>query len=171
MDSVDRNREPRLSAGRLRPVNALRFALAAGLLAVAACQALGGPQRLIADLQAMGVSAALGTDQDASLIGGESTVVCVGDESVNVYEYTDGDSAIEAASVVDKNDPSMVGNAIVEWAGTPHFWLRDRTIVLYVGEDPGTIHALGAILGRPFAEGRDPGRGVPGGLPPCVRAG
>jgi hypothetical protein len=152
-------------------VNWRRIALAAALLAVAGCQSLGGPQRLVAELQAQGVSAAMGTDLDAGLLGGVPTIVCAGDESVTVYEYRDVDSTIAAAALIDQDDPSMVGNAIVEWAGTPHFWLRDRVIVLYVGEDPEVNAALRNILGRPFAEGRDPGRGVPGGGPPCERAG
>ena len=115
--------------------------------------------------------AALGTDEDAGLFGGEPTVICVADESVNVYEYPDVDSAIEAAELVDRDDPSVVGNAIFEWAGTPHFWLRDRLMVLYVGEDAAVEAALSQVLGIPFAEGTDPGRGVPGGRPPCERAG
>lgn len=144
--------------------------LPAVAVALAACQSLGGPQRLVAELQAQGVSAAIGTNQNAGLLEGTATAVCVGVESVTVYEYPDLDSAIDAAALIDRNDPSMIGNAIVEWAGTPHFWLRDRVIVLYVGEDPEVNVALRTVLGRPFAEGNDPGRGVPDGRPPCERA-
>ena len=143
----------------------------AGLVAVAGCELLSGPDQLIAELQAIGISAAHGTDLDAALFGGVSTVICVADESVNVYEYPDVDAAIAAAAMVNRDDPSMVGNAIVEWAGTPHFWLRDRLLVLYVGEDAAVAAALSQILGPPFAEGTDPGRGMPGRGPACQRAG
>ena len=142
----------------------------ATVLLVAACESLGGPGRLIAELQARGVPAGLGTDIDAGLIGGDPTTVCVNDESVTVYEYPDVDSTIDAVATINQDDPSMIGNGIVEWAGTPHFWLRDRVIVLYVGEDPEVNTVLREILGRPFAEGAGPGRGVPGGRPPCERA-
>ncbi len=143
----------------------------AGLLVLAACEVLSGPDRLVAELQSIGMPAARGTDLDASLFGGEPTVICVADESVNVYEYADADAAIEAAAMVDRDDPSVVGNAIFEWAGTPHFWQRDRLLVLYVGEDAAVEAALRQILGPPFAEGTDPGRGVPSGGQPCQRAG
>ena len=147
----------------------LGLALAVAIF-VAACESLGGPGRLIVELEARGVSAGLGTDFDAGLLGGDPTTVCANDESVTVYEYADVDEMIDAAATINQDDPSMIGNGIVEWAGTPHFWLRDRVIVLYVGEDPEVNGVLREILGRPFAEGADPGRGVPGGRPPCERA-
>lgn len=151
-------------------MNRLAILLVTGAFALAACESLGGPQRLVADLQVRGLPAALGTDLDAALLGGRNTTVCVGDESVSVYEFVDQDAAIDAAATIDRDDPSMVGNAIVEWVGTPRFWLRDRVIVLYVGEDGAVDAALRDILGRPFAEGRGPGRGLFPGGPGCQRA-
>ena len=137
--------------------------IAIAVVVLAGCQVfdqLDGPQRLVSDLQGRGLPAVIGTDQDAGLIGGTPTVVCVGDEDVNVYAYPDADAAIDAAAIV--NDPAspMVGNANVEWAGRPRFWLRDRAIVLYLGEDQALDAALRDILGRPFAEGADEGRGA-----------
>jgi hypothetical protein len=167
----DIGRKPSHGLRRQRSVNRLIAAAVAGLLVLAACEVLSGPDRLVAELQSTGMPAALGTDLDASLFGGEATNICVADESVNVYEYPDVDAAIQAAAMVDRDDPSMVGNGIVEWAGTPHFWQRDRLLVLYVGEDAAVEAALSQILGPPFAEGTDPGRGVPGRRPPCKRAG
>jgi hypothetical protein len=135
--------------------------LLASLVAVAACQAVGGPERLVADLQAVGLAATLGRDQDAGLLGGVATVVCVGDESVSVYTFEDAGAALQAAATVNKRDPWNVGNAVVEWIGPPRFWMRDRVIVLYVGAEPAVDSALRTILGRPFAESRDGGRGLP----------
>ena len=148
-----------------------RFAVlvVAACLAFAGCEALSAPERLVADLQVMGLSADLGTDFNTALLGGEGTTVCVGAESVSVYAFLDQDDAIDAAATVNRNDPSMIGNGIVEWLGTPRFWLRDRAIVLYVGEDAEVDAALRNILGQPFADGGGPGRG-PAERPPCQRA-
>jgi hypothetical protein len=140
----------------------------AGAAAIA-CESLGGPQRLAADLQAQGLPAFVGREFNDVLLGGAGSVVCVGDESVDVLEFPDQDAAIDAAATINQNDPSNVGNGIVEWVGPPRFWLRDRSIIVYVGGDPAVDAALRHALGQPFAESLDPGRGLPDGAakPPC----
>ena len=151
----------------------LALLLLAASLALAGCESLGGPERLVADLRVQGFRAAIGTHYDDALLGGQGTTVCVGNDTVSVLEFPDVNSTIEAAAKIDRNDPSHVGNGIVEWVGSPRFWLRDRAIVLYVGDDAGVDLALRNILGPPFAEGPGwGGRGGPGGpqRPPCERA-
>lgn len=140
---------------------------------VAGCGTLRGPQRLIADLQVNGLAAAMGTEFDPMLLEGDAGhAVCVEGESVQVYEFADAGAASDAAGTVNRNDPSNVGNGIVEWIGPPRFWLRDEVIVIYVGDDPKVDGALRTILGRPFAE--QPGflgRGLPEHLKrPCELA-
>lgn len=151
-------------------MNRLVVLLFAASSALAACQSMPAPERLVADLQLMGLPAGLGTDFNSVVLGGTGTTVCVGDTSVSVHEFVDVDAAIDAAATINGDDPSNVGNGIVEWVGPPRFWLRDRAIILYVGEDAAVDAALRSILGRPFAESRDPGRGVPGEGPSCQRA-
>ena len=139
-------------------------ALAIAALALAGCDSLvtlDGPQRLIGDLRSLGIVATIGSDQDASLLGGAATTVCVGEESVSVYTFEDAGAAADAAATVNQDDPFQVGNAIVEWIGPPRFWLRDRVIVLYVGGSAGLDGALRQILGQPFAESPGGGRGLP----------
>jgi hypothetical protein len=140
------------------------IALAIATLVLCGCQfvdSIDGPQRLVSDLQSVGLAARIGSDQDASLLGGEATTVCVGNESISVYTFDDAGAASEAASTVNRRDPFQVGNAIVEWIGPPRFWIRDRVIVLYVGGDPAVDAALRSILGQPFAESPNEGRALP----------
>ena len=150
-------------------MNRLAVLLLAASSALAACQSLPAPERLVADFQLMGLPAGLGTEFNAVVLGGTGTTVCVGDASVAVHEFLDQDAAIDAAATINAGDPSQIGNGIVEWVGTPRFWLRDRAIILYVGEDAAVDAALRNILGQPFAEGAGPGRG-PVERPPCQRA-
>lgn len=117
-----------------------------------------GAEGLVADLVAGGASAKLGSNFLAQPMPGEGVLVCVGNEPVQVYVLKDHEAALAAASVIDPDDLSMVGSSIVEWAGRPRFWLRDRIVVLYVGDDAATDAALRSLLGRPFAESRDAGR-------------
>lgn len=59
-------------------------------------------------------------------------------------------------AVIDPEDPTYVGEAIIEWIGYPRFWERDR-IVVHVGTEEETEGLLTSILGRPFARGDGPG--------------
>ncbi len=112
----------------------------------------------MADVVASGATARVGSGFLADPMPGEGVVVCVGTEAVQVYVLKDHEAALAAASRIDRDDPSKVGTAIVDWAGRPRFWLRDRILVLYVGEDAATDGALRALLGQPFAESRVAGR-------------
>ena len=118
----------------------------------------GGAEGLVADLVASGATAKVGSYFLAEPLPGEGIAVCVGAESVQVYVLRDHEAALAAASMIDRNDPSKVGTSIVDWAGRPRFWLRDRILILYVGDDAATDAALRNLLGEPFAEARVPGR-------------
>jgi hypothetical protein len=76
---------------------------------------------------------------------------------VQVYQFIDHEAALAASAKIDREDPSKIGNSLVDWVGRPRFWLRDRIIVLYLGQDDSTDGELRALLGRPFAEGEGGG--------------
>jgi hypothetical protein len=118
----------------------------------------GGAEGLVADLVARGATARLGASFLAEPLQGEGVVVCVGAEALQVYVLKDHEAALAAASRIDRNDPSKIGTALVDWAGTPRFWLRDRILVLYLGTDVATDAVLRALLGSPFAEAHEAGR-------------
>ncbi|MEO5705197.1 MAG: hypothetical protein ABIZ52_02675 [Candidatus Limnocylindrales bacterium] len=126
-----------------------------------------GATGLVADLVTGGANAKLGSFFLSEPIGGTGVSVCVGAETVQVYEFIDHEAALAASVKIDRDDPSHVGNGIVEWNGAPRFWLRDRVIVLYLGKAEATDAALRALLGQPFAESREPGLGLLP-TPPCV---
>ena len=100
----------------------------------------------------------VGSNFLADPMPGEGILVCLGVEPVQVYVLRDHEAALAAASMIDREDPSKVGTAIVEWAGRPRFWLRDRILVLYIGDDAATDAALRGLLGEPFAEAPVAGR-------------
>jgi hypothetical protein len=124
-----------------------------------------GIDGLVADLVTAGSDARSGTTFTSEPIGGQGSTVCVGTETVRAYEFIDHEAALAASQTIDRDDPTQVGNGIVDWAGAPRFWLRDRVIVLYLGEDAATDSTLRTLLGPPFAEGQA-GR-LPLPEPPC----
>lgn len=117
-----------------------------------------GAEQLIVDLSAAGASVQTGSFDPAPL-SGQATLLCVDGEEVRVYVYASELEAAAAASRIDATDPSNVGTAIIEWAGNPRVWHRDRILVLYLGRDEATESLLTATLGPPFARGlgREPG--------------
>jgi hypothetical protein len=133
--------------------------------ALTGCGAVGGVEGLVAELRARGLPAEVGGAFDGTLLGGDGTTVCIGDQSVAVYAFRDPAAAAAAADTINRDDPSNIGNGLVEWIGPPRFWLRDRLIVNYVGDDAALDAALRAAFGLPFAEAK----GWAGGRRPLLK--
>ena len=76
--------------------------------------------------------------------------VLINGENVQVFEYSSAEDAEFEASFVS-SDASEIGTSMPLWVGTPHFYLKERIIVLYVGDDTATKELLESILGNQFA--------------------
>lgn len=112
-----------------------------------------GVQGLVADLVDAGATAETSGTFNGEPLALDGTLVCVNGEAVRVYSYAIPEEAAAAAAQIDPDDPSNVGSAIVEWVGTPRFWLRDRMIVVYSDDDEATVTLLADLMGDPFAQG------------------
>ena len=119
-----------------------------------------GHESLLRGLREAGLDAHVGSRFGAGPFPGSGVALCVSGESLQVYEFRTEAQAQAAVTSIDPDDPSHVGDSIVEWVGNPKFWQGDRSIVLYAGSDPDTEDALDALLGEPFAAG-----GGRGGFP------
>ena len=84
-------------------------------------------------------------------VAGERLVVNGAD--VTVFAYSSVDSAAGDAVKVSPTG-SPIGQTQISWMDTPHFYKRDRLIVLYVGHSADVLRMLEAILGAAFAAGR-----------------
>jgi hypothetical protein len=127
--------------------------------------ATSGVAGIVRDLTNGGVIARIGDPFAGEPVGGEGVTLCIGAESLQTYTFIDHEAALSASAKIDPDDPSSVGNAHVEWAGRPRFWLRDNVILLYLGENAATDTGLRTLLGPPFAEGEAGRMPLPG--PPC----
>ena len=126
-------------------------------------QATGGAgvDGLVAALTAAGQPTRQQGSFEATLVGGQGVLLCAGREEIRAYVFPTQQDRTAAANRIDPRDPSHIGNAIVEWVGTPRFWQRDRVLVLYLGGDAATETVLQSVLGPPFAAAADPGGGLP----------
>ena len=82
-----------------------------------------------------------------------AALVQVNGMDVQLFEYA---SAAQADSDASKISPtgSPIGQSQISWMDTPHFYKRDRLIVLYVGHSADVLRVLEAVVGEPFAAGR-----------------
>jgi len=71
-------------------------------------------------------------------------------EDVQVFQYADA-AAVEAEAAPIARDGMTVGTKKIFWVGAPHFFKKEKLLVLYVGDNPKVLKALAALLGRQFA--------------------
>ena len=48
-------------------------------------------------------------------------------------------------------DGSSIGISMPFWVDDPHFYYKEKIIMLYVGDDPAIEELLESVLGRQFA--------------------
>jgi predicted small secreted protein len=132
--------------------------------AVAAAAVLGGcahnPARtdgggmdydgLAAALRTQGAMVQRGGPIDQPFLSIPGRFLGVNGEDVQVFEYRDAEAARAEAARVSP-DGGAIGTSRPFWAAPPHFYRRDRVIVLYVGEAAAVRTQLEAVLGAQFA--------------------
>jgi len=123
----------------------------------------GGAAGLLADLQRAGAATSPQGTFAPDPLPGRGLLLCVNGEVVRLYVYSSTAERAQATARIDRNDPSHVGSAMVDWVGRPRFWQRDRIAVLYLGPTQATETLLTSVLGMPFARGQ-------GGLPSQTEA-
>jgi hypothetical protein len=116
-------------------------------------------EQLVADLEQAGASVRelAKLDSRAPILLRRGVILCLDSEEISVYVFDSSEERVAVTAVIDPEDPTRVGEAIIEWTGRPRFWERDRIVVLYVGTEEETEGLLTSILGRPFARGDGPG--------------
>ncbi|MBI5931663.1 MAG: hypothetical protein HY862_20305 [Chloroflexi bacterium] len=82
----------------------------------------------------------------------EGHILKVNGQDVQVFEFPDAATTEEQVASVAP-DGTAVGTTPVSVEGTPHFFYKDNTIALYVGEDAAVLAALEVVFGAQFAGG------------------
>ena len=166
-------REPDCRGQRPRDVQPLRYRFAGAILGVAII--LGGcaqsspssAPRATYDIEAFSqalIATGATVRKDGSFVAdplaGQGVNLCIDGQNVAVYSFATSDDRQKGQARIDPTDPFHVGNAIVEWLGTPRFWSRELIIVGYNGSDHAVVTRITAALGAPFVVGAvDSGRG------------
>jgi len=104
-----------------------------------------------------------------SVFAGETSVIKVNGQEVQVHEYAtpedmEKDAAnLDGAGTIYKAADGSVMQ--IDWIDTPHFFKNGRVMVMYIGRDEVVYGALETLLGKQFIGGDMNGMGG-GFLPP-----
>ena len=114
----------------------------------------GGPVQdyvsLVDALRAQGATVEPAGEVRHAFFSPTGQLITVNGADVQVFEYPDARAA-EAAAAQIAPDGSAVGTSMITWVGPPHFYHKEKLLVLYVGEAAATRQALEAVLGAQFA--------------------
>lgn len=69
---------------------------------------------------------------------------------LQLFEYHDASAASADAKRIS-SDGSGTAATKISWVAPPHFFLKGRVMVLYVGNDPAVVSLLRGVLGAQFA--------------------
>jgi len=115
----------------------------------------GGPVQdqpsLIDALRAAGLTVNPTGTVSQPFLAGSGTVLNVGGEDVQVYEYASSAAAQGDAAKIQPD--GSVNGSIISWIAQPHFYNTGKIIVIYPGTNDQILAALEAALGKPFAVG------------------
>jgi hypothetical protein len=148
-----------------RHLFALSIALG-GALALAACGSAGpttshgGAARdhvsFVDNLRGRGLTVdPTGTVQQPFLHAQSGTVLKLSDgglpspAEVQSYDYTSASVAQSDLAAIDSHGNPR--GSSVSWIGPPHFFAREKVVVVYVGSDPALLKILREVLGGQVA--------------------
>lgn len=106
-----------------------------------------GLDTFVEALRASGANTQIAEEIEQPFFDAPGQVLVVNGMRVQVFEYPN-----QLAREEDSNriapDGRAIGGNIPEWTNQPHFWVRGRIIVLFIGTDQGTIRLLKDVLGE-----------------------
>jgi hypothetical protein len=89
----------------------------------------------------------------------EGTILHVGDQRVQVYQYAVDEDARADAARFSRDGAwvsSDIGATLVNWFATPHLYRVPHLIAVYIGDQSSTLTLLENLLGAQFAGGANP---------------
>lgn len=87
-----------------------------------------------------------------SLLSVPAHLIMLDGAPVWVFEYEDAETAQADADLIAA-DASLIAEMELVWEATPHFFLAESLLVLYVGDDAEVIATLKTLLGDEIAVG------------------
>ncbi|MBI2182419.1 MAG: hypothetical protein HYU31_16570 [Deltaproteobacteria bacterium] len=105
---------------------------------------------LIDYFRAAGIKVQAEGEVEQPFLSVKGRAIKIHDEDVQVFQYSSA-AAMEAQAARISPNGMAVGTSKIHWLGPPHFFKKEKLLVLYIGDEAKTLKALEAALGRQFA--------------------
>lgn len=103
------------------------------------------------DLEKANVAPSEIKSEEQSFFSVKPDTYVINGQNVSVYEYNEGDKdALENDLRSIKDNGKNINGTATNFKDTPHVYKKGRIVVMYDGNDDGTITALTNILGTPI---------------------
>ena len=76
-------------------------------------------------------------------------VIKVGEDKIQIYEYPSAEE-MEKEALMISEEGYKVKNVIINWFKSPHFYKRNKILILYLGDDENIKNELERIVGNEF---------------------
>ena len=110
-------------------------------------------------LRATGAVVSPAGDVSLAFLHTRGTILRVGDQSIQVYQYDADEDARTDAARFSRDGAwvsSDIGATLINWFATPHLYRMSSLIAVYVGDQDALLTLLETVLGTPFAGGANP---------------
>ena len=105
---------------------------------------------LLENLRVAKVQVEEGEEVSQPFFSVKGRIIRINGEDVQVFQYTNSEAANAQAAEVSPTG-SKIGTSSMSWLAPPHFYEREKLIVLYVGSSGNVIDTLKRVLGQQFA--------------------
>lgn len=132
----------------------------------AAIQSHGGPVKdhvsFVDYLRGQGLTVEIAGAVEQPFLRGKGTTLRISGSNIRQpaelqsYSYDDTDLGTDGVKAAEE-DAQQIGpdgnprTSMITWVAPPHFFRKERLIVLYIGDDPAVVRLLTAALGPQFA--------------------
>ena len=105
---------------------------------------------LVDALRAAGATVEPQGEMEQAFLSVSGQQILVNGGNVQLFEYPSTEAAAADAGQISP-DGSSTATTMITWVEPPHFYRKDRLLVLYVGSDEATQELLADLLGPQFA--------------------
>jgi len=105
---------------------------------------------LVDYFRAAGIKVQAEGEVEQPFLSVKGRAIKIHDEDVQVFQYSSA-GAMEAQAARISRDGMAVGTSKIHWLGPPHFFKKEKLLVLYIGDEAKTLKTLETALGRQFA--------------------
>ncbi|MFQ3567722.1 MAG: hypothetical protein SNJ59_12065 [Aggregatilineales bacterium] len=110
-------------------------------------------------LEELGFEVSLGSTYFHPFLSVHGRTMMLNDERLQTFLYPNPEAA-QAESLRFSRDGAWIDRAgepvLINWIATPHLFLVDSMLIIYVGENAELLAALSVALDEPFAGGANP---------------